>query len=125
MTENVLLVSTPDDVSVDGFRVLFVDLSAEQGNIITQALGEATLSNTVIAYTWKFGDSIEWLVDKKHKSQLIFFNAESLNQILVGYMTAQKNSYYFGTLRDLSGVNKSAVFDKEQCRLIFENYIGL
>lgn len=124
MTEKVLIVSTPDDVSDDGFRILFVDLSNEQGSMISQALSSISINQTVIAYTWKFDDSADWLLDKKHKSDLIFFNAESQNDTITGYMAAQKNSYYFGTLRDLSGVNKSAVYDASQCKEILERQIN-
>lgn len=120
MSERVLIVSNPDDVLEDGLRILFVDLTNEQGLMISQALSEIKLSSLVIAYTWKMGDSIEWLIDKKHKSQLVFFNAGSQNDIIVGYMAAQKNSYYFGTLRDLFGVNKSAVYDVSNIKEILE-----
>ena len=69
------------------------------------------------------GDSTNWMLDKKHKSDLIIFNAESTNNTVVGYMAAQKNSYYFGTLRDLSGVNKSAVYDVSSIKEILERTI--
>jgi hypothetical protein len=124
MTEKVLIVSTPDDVLDDGFRILFVDLNEEQGSIISQAISNITINQTLIAYTWKYGDPTDWLLDKKHKSDLIFFNAESQNDTITGYMAAQKNSYYFGTLRDLSGVNKSAVYDASQCKEILERQIN-
>lgn len=125
MTERVLIVTDPDDVLEDGLRILFVDLGNDQGLVISQALSEIKLHSPVIAYTWKIGDSVNWLIDKKHKSQLIFFNAESQNNTVVGYMAAQKNSYYFGTLRDLSGVNKSAVHDVSNIKEILERTISL
>lgn len=123
MTEKVLIVSAPDDVLDDGLRILFVDLTDSQGSIISQALSETTLTCPIIAYIWKMGDSTNWMLDKKHKSDLIIFNAESTNNTVVGYMAAQKNSYYFGTLRDLSGVNKSAVYDVSSIKEILERTI--
>lgn len=125
MIDKILLVSSPDDVQIDGLRILFIDLDDSQGSIISQALSELDFNQTIIAYSWKNGNPLDWLFDKKHKSQIIIFNADSLNQIIVGYMAAQKNSYYFGTLRDLSGVNKSAIFDSTNCKEIFERYMKL
>jgi hypothetical protein len=62
---------------------------------------------------WSFGE-LDWLFDKKHKSSMLFFNAEQENQELVGYLAAQPNSYYFGTMRSLGIINRRAVHDKQQ-----------
>lgn len=114
MTDKVILVTPPDDVLLDGFRLLLIDLSPEQSSVVSTALTTIE-SFTVIAYVWKSGNDIDWLFDKKHKANLIIFNADSQNETLVGYFAAQRNSYYFGNLKSLQSVNKSAIYSIDQC----------
>ncbi len=112
MTNQVLIATAPDDTLIDGFRLLTVDLDLEQSKIISDCLLEADLSETVILYNWKNLDDIDWLLDKKIKSNLIIFNADSQNQTLVGYMASQKNAYYLGTLKSLSLINNKAIYSR-------------
>lgn len=114
MTDKVVIVTPPDDVLLDGIRILLVDLQPEQSKIISDALTQIN-DATVIAYVWKIGEDLDWLLDKKHKSQLIFFNADSQNETLVGYLAAQRKSYYFGNLKSLQSVNNSAIYNTDQC----------
>jgi hypothetical protein len=109
MSDKVIIVTAPDDVNVDGIRVLLVDLYQNQTHVLSQALSQLNNTPTIISYVWKNEESIDWLIDKKHKSDLIIFNADSTNDLITGYMAAQSNSYYFGTLRSLHLVNKSAI----------------
>jgi len=109
MSDKVIIVTAPDDVNVDGIRVLLVDLYQNQTHLLSQALSQLNNTPTIISYVWKNEESIDWLIDKKHKSDLIIFNADSTNDLITGYMAAQSNSYYFGTLRSLHLVNKSAI----------------
>jgi hypothetical protein len=67
----------------------------------------------VIIYFYKSTDPIEWFLDKKSKTDFIIFNADSTNDLLIGYLAAQKKSYYFGTLKTLSKANKSAIYSIE------------
>ena len=62
-------------------------------------------------------------MDKKHKSDVIIFNADSENDLIVGYMAAQKNSYYFGNLKILNVVNNSAIYNAEQLLELLEKKI--
>ena len=62
--------------------------------------------------------------DKKHKSDIIIFNADSDNDIVVGYLAAQTNSYYFGNLKLLSTVNRSAIYNTDQLYDLLEKLIG-
>lgn len=123
MSDKIILVTNPDEVFLDGLRILCIDLNSDQASILTSALKVLENQQDIIVYVWKLGDSIEWLIDKKHKSSLIFFNAESENQTIVGYMTAQNNSYYFGNLRDIKLVNNCVVFDVLDCKNILEKRI--
>jgi hypothetical protein len=109
MTDKVILVTPPDDILIDGIRILLVDLNSEQTQLISDALNRLTGDTTIISYMWNSKDNIDWLLDKKLKSQLIIFNADSENEIIVGYMAAQKNSHYFGILRSLTAANNCAI----------------
>lgn len=112
MTNQVLIATAPDDTLIDGFRILAIDLDIAQSKILSDSLLETNLSETVILYNWKIADDINWLLDKKTKSNLIVFNADSQDQIVVGYMAAQKNAYYMGTLKSLSKINNRAIYSR-------------
>lgn len=120
----VTLVSSPDDVLHDGVRILLVDLNNEQ----TQALSEVLLTieklPPMVLYVWHSGNPIEWLLDKKHKADAIIFNADSQNNDLVtGYVAAQPNSFYFGTLKDLDKVNNRAIYITDDLKRVINNLV--
>ena len=125
MADKVLVVTSPDDVLIDAYRILIVGLTPEQSKVVSDALLNVRYDGNVVLYLWE-GGSPEWLLDKKHKSDLIIFNANNENETLVGYMAAQKNSHYFGTLKFLSGANTKTIYSSEDLEtlltLIFENY---
>jgi hypothetical protein len=124
MTDKVILVTPPDDILIDGIRILLVDLNSEQTQLISDALNRLTGDTTIISYMWNSKDNIDWLLDKKLKSQLIIFNADSENEIIVGYMAAQKNSHYFGILRSLTAANNCAIYNTDQIHNLLENVIN-
>jgi hypothetical protein len=124
MTDRVLVVTHPDDVLDDGVRLLLVDLTQEQLQTVSNVLTRLTADTAIITYIWNPQISTDWLLDKKHKSQWIIYNAESNDQAIVGYLTAQRNSSYFGTPRSLKGVNKSAILSIDQCQNIIETAVG-
>ncbi len=113
MSDNVIIVTSPDEYLADGFRFMIVDLDEVQTKMVSDALLHLKYSGTIIVYYYRSADPIEWFLDKKPKSDFIIFNAESDNDLLVGYLAAQKNSYYFGTLKTLSKANKSAIYSVE------------
>jgi hypothetical protein len=121
--DKVILVTAPDDLLVDGIRILLVDLDGEQQQIISNALTELSTMPAMILYLWNTSNPVNWLLDKKIKSDVIIFNANSENDVIIGYMAAQRNSYYFGTLKSLSEVNKSAIYTVDQVSTILENII--
>jgi hypothetical protein len=114
MTDRITVVTPPDDISQDAIRLLLIDLNPDHMQVLSTALMTSEIDLNVITYFWKTSEDTDWLFDKKFKADLIFFNADSDNDIVVGYMAAQKNSYYFGTLKILSKVNISAIYDVEQ-----------
>jgi hypothetical protein len=110
MSDKVIIVTPPDDIHVDGLRILLVDLTLDQTQLISEALAQIQEMPTIVTYVWQTGNDIEWLLDKKHKSYyLTIFNADSQNDIVVGYLAAQNNSYYFGTLKNLSKANTRVI----------------
>jgi hypothetical protein len=124
MTSRVLVVTHPDNVLDNGFRLLLVDLTSEQLQTVSNVLTQLNTDSAVITYIWRPSTSTDWLLDKKLKSHWIIYNAESSDQTVVGYLTAQRNASYFGTLMSLKGVNKSAILSVDQCRSIIETAIG-
>jgi hypothetical protein len=122
MTNKVILVTEPDDILQDGLRILLVNLTNEQTQIISDALTSFTSLPTIILYVWNTSET-SWLFDKKPKSNLIIFNAESANEIIIGYMAAQKNSAYFGNLKDLSSINPQGIYNIDDCKNLLLNAI--
>lgn len=124
MTDKVIIVTPPDDVLVDGLRILLVDLHPDQTQLISNALSQLVTIPTIVTYIWKTTDGVEWLLDKKLKASLVIFNADSENDVIVGYMAAQHNSHYFGNLRSLSKANTSAIYNTDQITDILEKTIA-
>lgn len=124
MSEKVIIVTAPDDVVYDGFRILLVDLEPSHTLAMSQLLNQVQFSTNAIFYMWKTGDDVEWLLDKKHKADYIVFNADSENDIVIGYLAAQKNAYYFGNLKTLSKANNRAIYNIDQVLDLLERIIN-
>jgi hypothetical protein len=123
MSDKILVVTPPDDTLLNGIRILHVELNEEQSQIASSALINSNTQHTVINYVWKMSDSVEWLLDKITKSNFILFNADSgASDLIIGYIAAQPNSYYFGTLRDLNLVNNSVIYNSDQIINLLENH---
>ena len=123
MSDKVLLVTAPDDTPIDAIRILLVDLTPEHTQLISDALNEFTSIPNIVAYIWRIGDPVDWLLDKKHKSHSIIFNADSEDYMITGYMAAQSNSQYFGILKTLRNVNNNAIYNINDCVKLINNLI--
>jgi hypothetical protein len=124
MTDKILVVTPPDDILLDGIRITHVGLTEEQSQIISSALMQTTLPHTIINYVWKMGDSVEWLLDKIPKSNLIIFNSDTeINgaiELILGWVAAQPQSYYFGILRDLHLANNRVIYNSDDILNLLE-----
>jgi hypothetical protein len=125
MADKILLISYPDDLMVQGFRILVFDLSEPQSQIFSQSVLSLNTNVSCLVYNADVNTDMPWLSDKIIKSNLIIYNAESDNQLLVGYLSAKSNSYYFGTLRDLSSMVVSQIFDSKQLKEILERKLEI
>jgi len=123
MKEQIVIVTEPDDINFDGFRLLAVDLMPDQSQIISSILLNTSLLNKVIVYNWNSNNDVNWLLDKKQKSDLIIFNADSYNDIIVGYLSAQRNSCYFGNLKLLTGVNNLRIYGYDDCQKLLTHHL--
>jgi hypothetical protein len=123
MNSKVILVTDPDDVAYDGVRLLLVNLTADQTQLLSTALSKINNLPIIILYIWD-NSSLDWLFDKKHKSHYIIFNAENQNELIAGYMSAQRNSSYFGILKNLAKVNTKAIYSIDDCIKLLETVIG-
>jgi hypothetical protein len=122
MTDKIVIVTPPDDILTDGVRVLLFDLVDEQTAILSDALKQLrdTTANAIVYSYNSLNENIDWLIEKKQKSDLIIFNANSTNDLMVGYLAAQPNSYYFGTLRSLQTANNCAIYNTDQAIQLLE-----
>lgn len=120
MNDKIIVVTSPDDVLQDGGRLLVVDLTEDQMAVVSKALSELDVFNRIVLYVWNSKDDYDWMLDKRLKSDLIIFNADSFDQQLIGYMAAQPNSCYFGTLKNISKVNDTVINELSQLVNIME-----
>jgi hypothetical protein len=123
MTDRILVVTPPDDILLDGIRITHVDLTEEQSSIISTALINSTLPHTIINYVWKMGNRVDWLLDKIAKSDLIIFNPHDSDpgkDMIIGWTTAQPQSYYFGTLKDLHLANDRVIYNSDDILILLE-----
>ena len=125
MTDRILIVTPPDDILLQGIRILHVNLNEEQSSIVSNALMQIRLPHTIINYVWKMGNRVDWLLDKTAKSDLIIFNAGNPNwdsgiDIILGWTAAQPQSYYFGDLKDLHMANDRAIYSVEELITLLE-----
>jgi hypothetical protein len=123
MSNKVTLITAPDDIVVDGLRILLVGLTSAQSALFSDALNKFNSIPNTIIYIWNQNDDLAWLFDKKHKSQFIIFNSEMDNQELVGYFSAQSKSHYFGVLRSLGIINNRVIHDLDQLLIILKEQI--
>lgn len=123
MNNQLILITPPDDIQLDGLRILTVNLNAEQSKMLSSAFIEIIDLPTTMLYVWTEGNDIDWLLDKKNKCDAIIFNADCENDLLVGYLAGHRDSYYLGTLRVLSKVNNRQIYDVTQMSQILNNLI--
>ena len=123
MSNQITLVTAPDDVLHPALRILLVDLSKEQTQIVSEALMSFDKIPSIVTYVWSATDSEEWLVDKRLKSQVVFFNAASEKPEIIGYLSAQPNTYYFGTLKSLAFINNRTIYSTEDFKDIIAKQI--
>lgn len=120
MSDRILIVTAPDDIPLQGIRVAHVNLTSEQSGIVSSAMLQTTLPHTIINYVWTFNDPVNWLFDKITKCDLILFNANSPSELLIGWVSAQPQAHYFGTLKDLHIVNDQAIYSDEDILTLLE-----
>lgn len=121
MTDKIIIVTPPDDVPLaDGIRLLLVGLTPDQTKVVSDAFNQLTTKHTLIVYVAADNTDTGWLLDKKHKSHTIIFNSNHPNEMLVGYLAAQPNSYYFGILRELNQTNTNEIYNTDQLIEILE-----
>ncbi len=125
MTDKILVITPPDDILLQGIRILHVNLNEEQSAIVSAALMQSTLPHNIVNYVWKMGNRVDWLLDKSTKSNIIIFNATNLNgdsglAVMLGWIAAQPQSYYFGDLKDLQLVNDRAIYTSDDLLNLME-----
>lgn len=122
MTDRILVVTPPDDVLLSGIRILHIDLNEQQSQTVSTTLLEFQSNHSVINYVWKTGNSIDYLLDKIPKCDAVIFNADSdiNNQMIMGWIAAQSNSYYFGNLKDLHKANDRVIYSIVDLKKLLE-----
>ena len=74
MSNQVVIVTDPDDTGLDGYRILLVDLHPSQSQVVSLSSLNAHLNDRLVVYNWNSSNDINWLIDKKEKCQLCKMN---------------------------------------------------
>ena len=119
----ITIITPPDDIAQDGVRILVYGCTKEQTLLISSVIYQLEECKPTIIYVSNGQNDSEWALDKKLKCSIIVFNAEADDQTMIGYLTAQSNSYYFGQLRTLKGVNNNRIDTEEQLTTIIGDHI--
>lgn len=119
----ITLITSPDDVLADAFRILCVDLTIDQNQLVSNCITKLDFASNIVIYIWNTGEDVNWLFDKKQKSNIIVFNGMHNNGEIVGYLTAQANSYYFGPLKTLGAINDRDIYDIHSLEETLVNYV--
>lgn len=119
MANSIVVVTPPDDILQDGYRILCVGLEVDESQIVSDIVKESK-HNNIIIYIADILDPT-WVIDKKQKSDLIVFNANMEDRTLVGYLAAQGNSFYFGTLKTIAYANNRAIYTGDQLLTFMED----
>jgi len=106
----ITAVTPPDDVYDLAPRILCVDLSQDQSQIVSNSL--KNVDKDCIVYIWTASQDAVWLFDKAHKSSLVITNADTVHQDILGWLCAFKNCFYFGELKNLKNINKNAIYSE-------------
>lgn len=122
MLGSVIVITPPDDILSDSLRILCINLTQNQTKLVSDCLKEIDFSRNISVYIWQEENDFDWLVDKKLKADLIIFNAEQ-SDMLTGYISGLKNSYYFGNLKNLDKFNTRCIFDLDVLKNIFYKVI--
>lgn len=120
MSDRILVVTPPDDTLLQGIRILHVDLTDEHSSTVSSALFQLSTAHNIINYVWKTGNPVDWFLDKLPKCDLIIFNADSRNDLIVGWTAAQPQSYYFGILKDLHMANDRTIYSTDDLLTLLE-----
>ncbi len=120
---NITLVTAPDDILLDAFRILCVNLTVDQTQFLSDMVTDMDEMVDSVVYVWNEGEDEKWLFDKKTKSDLIIFNASTDCGEINGYLAAQPNSFYFGPLRNLHHVNNRDIYDAVSFKESLLDYI--
>ena len=123
MNNKITIITAPDDILTDGVRILVYGLEKEQQLLISSIIYNLKDYKPTIIYVSNGQNDTEWVLDKKQKCSIIVFNAEAVDQTMIGYLAAQSNSYYFGELRTLKLANGNRIKSKEELTKIMEDQI--
>lgn len=110
------VVTPPDDTLIPAKRILLVNLKSEHTNMISSALLKSDNQDPVVVYVWSSGQGADWMLDKKIKSDVIVFDAESDDRLTTGLLAADPKAYYFGTLYEYSSLNPNKILDFEKLK---------
>lgn len=122
MNNKIILITPPDDSVIEGIRIIAFNLSVEQTQFVSNVLNSLESFPNIVIYLTKSLDSHYFLLQKP-KCDIIIFNADTDDDMMNGFLAAQKNSCYFGNLKKLNKVNENAIYNEEQLLNILEESI--
>lgn len=120
MNSKIVLITAPDDVEYDALKIAAVDLAPEQSEALSQVVKLIDIDRDINLYVYNLWDDLKWIIDKASKADIVFANAGSDNQQLIGFLASKRHTHLFGESTLSKALNKEPVFSQEQ----IEHIIG-
>ena len=114
MNSKIVLITAPDDVEYDALKIAAVDLAPEQSESLSQVVKNLDIDRDINLYVYNLWDDLKWIIDKSSKADIVFANAGSDNQQLLGFLASKRHTHLFGESALGKALNKEPVFSQQQ-----------
>ena len=107
MEGKLTLITPPDIFENESYSILFVHLSNEDQEKVSQWFANSTLKENINIYFYSGEIDMPWFFHAMANSEYKYIDLDNLNNItsaLSGYMLGKKNTYYKTTDENISAV---------------------
>lgn len=97
MQGKITLITPPDIFENDSFSILFVHLSEEDQNKVSEWLAKSDIKKNINVYFYDHEIDLPWLFHVMNRCDYKFIDLNNLNYattMLSGYMLGKKDTYY-------------------------------
>ena len=107
MEGKLTLITPPDIFENDSYSILFVHLSDEDQEKVSQWFANSEIKENINIYFYSGETDMPWFFHAMARSEYKYIDLDSLNNVtsaLSGYILGKKNTYYKTTDENISAV---------------------